>query len=298
MEKKELKIGTLNVGSMSARGHELVDLMERRKIKIMCLQETKWKGSKAKELGNGFKLFYVGEDGKRNGVGIVLDDELKKSVLEVRRPSDRIIWMKVEMEQQVVNIMSAYAPQAGCTGEEKEKFWEEIEEELRRIPTSEKLWIGGDFNGHVGSENTGREEALGIYGHGELNDGGEALVAFAVSHNLRLVNTYFKKPHEHKITYRSGRAESQIDYILSRASDKNIKDCKAIPGEAITNQHRPVVCTMKIEPTRTQKKPGIPKTKWWKLSEREPRENFVDRVKQQLQERPGVQLDWEQWPAT
>ena len=57
----------------------------------MCLKETKWKGSKARELGNGFKLFYVGEDGRRNWVGIVLDDKLKKGVMEVRRPSDQII---------------------------------------------------------------------------------------------------------------------------------------------------------------------------------------------------------------
>ena len=46
-----VKIGTLNVGSMTGRGHELVDLMERRKVKIMCLQETKWKGSKSKRAG-------------------------------------------------------------------------------------------------------------------------------------------------------------------------------------------------------------------------------------------------------
>ncbi|XP_037792148.1 uncharacterized protein LOC119587490 [Penaeus monodon] len=95
-QKKEnetigLKIGTLNVGSMTARSHELVDLMERRKIRIMCLQETKWKGSKPKELGNGFKLFYTGDDGRKNRVGIVLDEELKKGVLEVTRSSDRII---------------------------------------------------------------------------------------------------------------------------------------------------------------------------------------------------------------
>ena len=52
---KTIRIATLNVGSMTGRGQEVVDFMERRKIKIMCVQETKWKGSKARELGNGFK---------------------------------------------------------------------------------------------------------------------------------------------------------------------------------------------------------------------------------------------------
>ena len=51
---KTIRIATLNVGSMTGRGQEVVDFMERRKINIMCVQETKLKGSKARELGNGF----------------------------------------------------------------------------------------------------------------------------------------------------------------------------------------------------------------------------------------------------
>ena len=53
----------------------------------MCVQELQWKGSKTKEPGNGFKLFYIGEDGRRNGVGIFLNDEMKTGVLAVKRRS-------------------------------------------------------------------------------------------------------------------------------------------------------------------------------------------------------------------
>ena len=60
------------------RGQDVVDVMERRKINIMCVQETKWNGRKARELGNGFKLFYIGENGRINGVGIILNDEIKR----------------------------------------------------------------------------------------------------------------------------------------------------------------------------------------------------------------------------
>ena len=42
-------------------------------------------------MGNGYKLYYNGVDGRRNGVGIVLDSELKKGVLSVSRESDRLI---------------------------------------------------------------------------------------------------------------------------------------------------------------------------------------------------------------
>ena len=99
---KTIRIATLNVGSMTGRGQDIVDVMERRKVNIM---------SKARELGNGFKLFYIGEDGRRNGMGIILNDEMKKGVLSVKRRSDRIIWVKVALNGEIINIMSAYAPQ-------------------------------------------------------------------------------------------------------------------------------------------------------------------------------------------
>ena len=48
-----LKVGTLNVGTLRGRSMELVDMLERRKINVLCLQETKWKGQKAREMGKG-----------------------------------------------------------------------------------------------------------------------------------------------------------------------------------------------------------------------------------------------------
>ncbi|KAK3515348.1 hypothetical protein QTP70_018020, partial [Hemibagrus guttatus] len=70
-----LRIGTLNVGTVTGKGRELADMMERRKVDILCVQETRWKGSKARSIGAGFKLFYYGVDSKRNGVGVVLKEE-------------------------------------------------------------------------------------------------------------------------------------------------------------------------------------------------------------------------------
>ena len=52
---------TLNVGTMTGRGEEVVGIVERKKIDILCVQETRWMGQKAQETGNGYKLYYVGE---------------------------------------------------------------------------------------------------------------------------------------------------------------------------------------------------------------------------------------------
>ncbi|KAK3556527.1 hypothetical protein QTP70_009074 [Hemibagrus guttatus] len=62
-----LRIGTLNVGTMTGKGRELADVMERRKVDILCVQETRWKGSKARSIGAGFKLFYYGVAVQSNG---------------------------------------------------------------------------------------------------------------------------------------------------------------------------------------------------------------------------------------
>ena len=57
---------------IKGEGRELADMMERRKVDVQCLQETKWKGSKARNIGGGCKLFYNGGNGKRNGIWIVV----------------------------------------------------------------------------------------------------------------------------------------------------------------------------------------------------------------------------------
>ncbi|KAK3509671.1 hypothetical protein QTP70_008417 [Hemibagrus guttatus] len=136
--------------------------MERRKVDILCVQETRWKGSKARSIGAGFKLFYYGVDSKRNGVGVVLKEEFVRNVLEVKRVSDRVMSLKLEIEGVMLNVVSGYAPQVGCELEEKERFWSELDEVMESIPTGERVVIGADFNGHVGEGNkTEVEEALG-----------------------------------------------------------------------------------------------------------------------------------------
>ena len=60
--------------------------MARNNLQVLGVQETKWRGSKGREIGGGYKLYYHGEDGTKHGVGIVLCEELKDIVLAVERP--------------------------------------------------------------------------------------------------------------------------------------------------------------------------------------------------------------------
>ena len=79
-----MKVGTLNVGTMTGKGGELADMMMKRKVDIRCVQETRWKGSNARNIGDGCNIFYHGEYGRRNGVGVILKEYYIGRVLEVK----------------------------------------------------------------------------------------------------------------------------------------------------------------------------------------------------------------------
>ena len=97
---------------------EVVDVMIRRNINIMCLQLTRWVGEKTKTLSkSGYKIWYTRNDRAKNEVGIIMDKILVDEVVDVKRIGDMIIMVKVGLGRMSTNIFSTYAPQAGL-GEE------------------------------------------------------------------------------------------------------------------------------------------------------------------------------------
>ncbi|KAK3560308.1 hypothetical protein QTP86_006309 [Hemibagrus guttatus] len=86
--------------------------------------------------------------------------------------------------------------QVGCELEEKERFWSELDEVMENIPTG--------INGHVGEGNTGDEEVMGKFGVKERNLEGQMVVDFAKRMDMAVVNTYFQKREENRVTYKSG----------------------------------------------------------------------------------------------
>ena len=86
-------------------------------------------------------MSYHGQDGTKNGVGIVLCEDLKYIVLAAERPSDRLMRMKLEIEGEVWNIISCYESQTGCTEYEKDQFWETIDSEMQAVKRSERLAV-------------------------------------------------------------------------------------------------------------------------------------------------------------
>jgi exonuclease III len=110
-EPSRVRVGTWNAGSLTGKRREVVDTMIRRRANILCVQETKWKGQKAKEVEDtGFKLWYTGNTSIKNGVGIVLDKSLKDGVVDIKCQGDMIILVKLLIGDLVFNVISACAP--------------------------------------------------------------------------------------------------------------------------------------------------------------------------------------------
>jgi exonuclease III len=156
--------------------------MITRRVNILCIQETKLKGQKVKEVEDtGFKLWYTGNTSTNNDVGIVLDKSLKDGVMDIKRQGDRIILVKLLIGNLIFNIISAYAPQIGLNESVKMQFWEELDALVSSVPISEKLFIGGDLNGQVGSTRVGFDGVHKGFGYGSRNQEGEGILNFALA---------------------------------------------------------------------------------------------------------------------
>jgi hypothetical protein len=255
---------------LTSKLREVVDTMIRRRVNILCIQETKWKGQEAKEVEDtGFKPWYTGNTSTKNGIGIVLNKSLKDEVVDIKRQGDRVILVKLLVGDLVFNVISAYASQMGLNESVKMQFWEESDALVSSVPISEKLFIGGDLNGHVGSTRVGFEGVHGGFGYGSRNQEGEGILNFALAYDLIVANTLFRKRVSHLVTFSSGQHCSQIDFILARREDRHIcLDCKVILGECVVPQHKLVVADFRFRVRLQQsKRVQVPKTKWWKLKE-------------------------------
>ncbi|XP_046994112.1 craniofacial development protein 2-like [Schistocerca americana] len=148
------------------------------------------------------------------------------------------MYVKMMFGGEMVTVLTAYAPQAGCLEDEKEKFWRDLDGVMVGIPENERLIVGGDLNGHVGGRKGGEERWNGGWGYGERNEKGKKIMEFAMAFDLVITNAYFQRKREKLITYRSGENKSQIDYILCRRKNGGeVRNTKVIYGEGIATQH-------------------------------------------------------------
>ncbi|XP_009776838.1 uncharacterized protein LOC142165172 [Nicotiana tabacum] len=125
----------------------------------------------------------------KNYVDILVDRELRESVIEVRWVNNRLMAIKLVVGEITLNIISAYAYQVG------------LDEVVGGILPTEKLFIERDFNRRIGSSVGGYEEVHGGFDFGVRNGGGTSLLDFSKAFELMIAKSSCPKRDGHLVTF-------------------------------------------------------------------------------------------------
>ena len=113
-----------------------------------------------------------------------------------------------------ITVIQAYAPISNTGEAEVEWFYEDLQDLLELTPQKDVLFIIGDWNAKVGSQET--LEVTGKFGLGIRNEAGQRLIEFCQENALDIANTPFQQHKRRLYTWTSpdGQHQNQIDYIL------------------------------------------------------------------------------------
>ena len=119
-------------------------------------------------------------------------------------------------------------------------------------------------------------------------------VDFGKRMDLAIVNIYFKKKDEHRVTYKSGGKSIQVDYVMCRRRNlKEMCDCKVILNKCVAKQHRMVVCKMVLMVKKKKAEKVKPKIRWWKLKETSCQKAFRQEVTRILGGKDRLPNEWD-----
>ncbi|XP_071727016.1 uncharacterized protein [Rutidosis leptorrhynchoides] len=277
-----IRAGSWNVGTLTGKRYELVETLRKRKVDILCVQETRWKGRGVAKIMD-YKLWFSGSRVARNGVGIIIGPPHNENVVDVNRWGDRIMSVRLVIHEVTYTVICAYAPHAGLGAAEKRHFWESLDQVVRMCPLDHRLLIGGDLNGHIGTNVEGYPGAHGGFGYGVRNEEGLSILDFAVAHDVVVANSFFKKTNAQLATFHSGGNSTQIDYLLLRRGDlRTCGDCKALTDLTCSSQHRLLIMDLVLRRRVTKSVRPVQPTILWKKLNGEKAETFktlvVERV--------------------
>ena len=113
-----------------------------------------------------------------------------------------------------ITVIQVYAPTTNAEEAEVEQFYEDLQDLLELTPQKYVLFIIGDWNAKVGSQET--PGVTGKFGLGVQNETGQRLIEFYEENTLVIAKTLFQKHKRRLYTWTSpdGQHQNQIDYIL------------------------------------------------------------------------------------
>ena len=130
-----------------------------------------------------------------------------------------------------ITVIQVYAPTSNTEEAEVERFYEDLQDLLELTPKKDVLFIIGDWNAKVRSQET--PGVTGKFGLGIRNEAGQRLIELCQENTMVKTNILFQQ-HERRLytwTASDGQHQNQIDYILcSQRWRSSIPSTKTRPG--------------------------------------------------------------------
>ena len=111
--------------------------------------------------------------------------------------------MSVRFQDKPFNItvIQAYAPTSNAEEAEVEWLHEDLQDLLELTPKKDVLFVRGDWNAKVGSQET--SGVTGKFGLGIWNEAGQRLIEFCQENTMVIANTLFQQHKRRLYTWTS-----------------------------------------------------------------------------------------------
>ena len=118
-----------------------------------------------------------------------------------------------------------------------EQFYEDLQDRLELTPKEDILFIIGDWNAKVGSQEIPR--VTGKFGLGVQNEASQRLTEFCQENTLVIPNTLFQQHKRRLYTWTSldDQYQNQIDFICSQRWRSSIQSAKTRLGADCGSDH-------------------------------------------------------------
>ena len=188
--------------------------MARVNVDILGISELKWTGMGEFKSDDHYIYFCGQESRRRNGVAIMVNKRVWNAVLGCNLKNDRMISVRLQGKPFNIMVIQVWAPTNNAEEAEIERFYEDLQDSLELTPKKDVLFIIGDWNAKVGSQET--PEVTGKFGLGVQNEAVKRLIEFCQENALVIANTLFQQHRRILYTWTSpdGRHRNHIDYIL------------------------------------------------------------------------------------
>ena len=147
-----------------------------------------------------------------------------------------------------ITVIQVYAPTSNAEEAEVERFYEKVQDLLELTPPKDVLFIIGDWNAKVGSQETpGVTDKFGL---GVQNEAGQRIIEFCQENTLVIANTVFQQHKRRLYTWTSpdGQHENQVDYNLcSQRWRSSIQSAKTRPGADCGSDHELLIAKFRLK---------------------------------------------------